>query len=283
MAAVPVGTVIIRDEFTSGAWANGRAPDEGFGGLVYSLCTNGVILGGDVIGTQPWNSGINDHRGVAAGPPIEMPGYRIEISARIVAGAPIAPTNSWGGVSMSTYSDSGESVLEGRASFDGTLGGLPRIYLWDEGGSTSLALADEPNMATDTYYALRVDVGTLRQDYYWNGVLKASTTRTTNLNIGTLAVNIGFSNCGTTSIKVTAIEDIAPPPPTPGGTFHIRDDFLGEESGILGRVPNIVEGTTASWSEDGASNLDPGGIEDADSGGMLINGGGFCRCKQFAF
>ncbi|CAN7451948.1 hypothetical protein LJR099_003032 [Variovorax paradoxus] len=282
MAAVPVGTVLLRDEFDSGTWASGRVPDEAYGGLVYSLCTNGVISGGNVIGTQLWNSGINDHRGAASGPPVEMPGYRLEITARIIAGAPIAPTNSWPGVVLSAYSDSDESVLEGRAGFSGTLGGLPRIGLWGEAGSSTMELVGEPNMTTDTYYALRVDVGTLRQDYYWNGVLKASTTRTTNLNIGTLAVNIGFSNCGTTSIKVTAIEDIAPPAP-PGATFHIRDDFLGEESAILGRVPNVVEGMTAVWSEAGSSVLDPGGIEDANSGGMLINGGGTCRCKQFTF
>jgi hypothetical protein len=72
-------------------------------------------------------------------------------------------------------------------------------------------------------------------------------------------------------------------PPPPSDTFHIRDDFNGENASILGRVPNLVEGTTAEWSSDGSSTLESDDIEDPSNGGMLINGNGTCRCKQFSF
>jgi hypothetical protein len=220
MALVPVGTVILRDEFNSGTWAPGRTPDESVGPLTYSVATNGTISAGEVRGTVPWDSGINDRRGdLVPGEVIETPGYSIEVTARMVSGAPISVTGNWRGVGLTVYSDNDFSDLEGNNGFSGTLNGVPSLSLWGTSGGVSFDLTDEPNMVYDTPYTVRVDVGTLRQDYYWNGVLKTSTTRTANLNVGSIRYGIGFSYAGTTQIKITAIPDIAPPAPEPGTAF----------------------------------------------------------------
>jgi hypothetical protein len=236
MAAVPVGTVILNDTFTSGSWAASRAPDTAYGGMVWDTCTNGTISSGDLIGTQAWNSGINDHHGVSTpSGVIETTGYTVTVVVRNVSGAPISGGNSWEGALFNVFSDGAQSTLEGRVGVTGTIGGFPSISVWGESGGEAREITDVGNLAADTYYTLRVDVGTLRQDYYWNGVLKTQTFREANLSIGSIEYNLGFSYTGTTSVNVTTIEDIAPPEPEPGVPFWTA--FLGAHEVVGGAAP----------------------------------------------
>ncbi|MES2251548.1 MAG: hypothetical protein V4645_30060 [Pseudomonadota bacterium] len=290
MAAVPVGTVIHRDEFAGGTWAAGRSPDESFGPLSYSICTNGAISGGDVIGTQLWSSSINDRRGVLVpSTPIETTGYQITFVSRIVGGAAMPGTNYWDGADFRVYSDGAGTEVHGMASMNGFLGAKPRIVVWGASGSETIELTDEPDMVANTYYTLRVDVGTMRQDYYWNGTLVAQTARTANLTIGYLQHRLGYTNAAQQRVSVVTIPDIAPPP-APSTTWRIRDDMLGPQSTLMARMPNTLVGVDYTWDESTNSYIEGpneegkgGGVDDSNSVGLIVLGDGTAVMKKAAF
>ena len=285
MAAVPAGTYILVDNFEpgSGPWTAPRTPETAYGGLVWSICTNGVVAGNAISGTQQWDSGINDHRGVAVpSTPIETTGYRISLNTNPKAGAPMPSGGYWAGVNIDVYSDAAGTALEGRVGVSGYVGSNAMLSVWGAEGGESFEMVGE-TLTTSGPKEIRVDVGTTRQDYYYNGSLKFQTFRTVSKTIGGISFNLGFSNATSDGFEVLTIVDIAPPEPIEG-TFHIRDDFNGDWGVLQGRSPNIVEGVPggAEWSADGVM-ANPGDPDDPNNYGWFVGeDAGLAYCKGAA-
>lgn len=283
MAAVPVGTTILADNFESGSWTAPRTPDAAYGGLVWGICTNGVVAEGVVTGTQQWDSGINDHVGGATpSEAIETTGYRISLNTCPKAGAPMPGGGYWAGVNIDVYSDAEGAALEGRVGVSGYVGSNAMLSVWGAEGGESFEMPGE-TLTADGFKEIRVDVGTTRQDYYYGGNLKFQTFRTVNKTIGLVGFNIGFSNAKSDGFEILTIVDIAPPEPVED-TFHIRDDFEGTWGLLQGRSPNIVEGVPggAEWSADGMI-ANPGDPGDPNNYGWFVGeDAGLAYCKGAA-